>query len=251
MIIKERDSEEFVFIEQHHHAYVSYELIKNLKDSFVKDETYKASLLEAVRLHDCGWRYVDKQPFWNIEENKPYDFTDFPLSAKVMVYEMGINEVEQKDLYAALLCSVHYTKFIMSDSEVDAKIFVEKEKLRQEKIMHQLGRINKHLFEYHYALLQFADSLSLYFCLNDPGVSQDEVHFFFREGIHLPFANTEDKLMPLWDDKGTVHLDPFPFQSSINIELQQKRIHMEDIKRHGLIPCYEANAFETVYITIK
>src|SRR5699024_651196 len=182
LIIRERDYA-FVMIEQHHHAQISAEIIGKWRDYlFHHDPLYK-SVMYAIEQHDCGWRFFDEQPFWNDAEQAPYAFTNFPTMAKSVLYTKGIDEVEALDPYAAVLCSAHYTKFLEKSEHREARRFVERENLRRERILSQLEIESMNIVDQHLALLQFADNISLYLCLNEPGAKKEAEHFFFKRGI--------------------------------------------------------------------
>ncbi|WP_085993568.1 DUF3891 family protein [Oceanobacillus senegalensis] len=253
MIVRE-EKDHFVMIEQDNHAILSSEIMANWKEDLFLGKKKKDSVLFAIKYHDYGWKYFDKQPFWNDRIKAPYTFSDFPLSPKTIVYTHGINEVQKHDRYAALLCSEHYAQFLEDERAVDARRFVQQEKERQKQILLELGEINESLFQFHYGLLKFGDGLSLYLCINEPAVSQENVHSFFQKGIELPThlpSLDETRLSLDWYDKQTVFLDPFPFKTSITIRIPQKRILKKDIHEKGLVSSYEQAPYEEVEIYLK
>ena len=239
MIIRENETE-FIMISQHDHAAVSEKFIERLQENYFPRDDLNNSVLYAIRMHDCGWENFDKEPVWNDEARAPYSFIDFPLAAKTVLYKHGIDEVEKNDSYAALLCSEHYSRFLANESTPEARAFVAYEQARQLTIIDENGR-NNHLFTFHYELLQFADSLSLFLCLNEPGSGKESVHPFFKNGIPLPAALEEQlgkKLELEWLDEGTVACEPFPFQEPIELSIIQKRIPKDSISKHGVRKSY-------------
>ncbi|MEC5425523.1 DUF3891 family protein [Virgibacillus sp. C22-A2] len=247
MIVREHDTE-FVMIEQDNHAQVSGKFIANCQDSLFPGMKYKNSVDHAIFQHDCGWKPVDKQPFWNDQKKTPYSFIDFPTPSKVMLYTSGIDEVEKADSYAGLLCSEHYKRFLMSDMSEDAQLFVEQEKIRQHRIIDSLTEFDAVLFNFHYELLQFCDNLSLYICLNEPG---EDTHPFFKSGIPMPSALdvfSQDKMKLTWEDDRTISLSEFPFHREIDVSFIQKTVTKQAIRNHGLIESYNKAPDEEISI---
>ncbi|WP_156291573.1 DUF3891 family protein [Oceanobacillus salinisoli] len=252
MIVREHDGH-FVMIEQNNHAIISGELMANWKDSLFLGKAHRKSVNYAIKMHDYGWKYFDKQPLWNDQTNKPYTFSDFPISPKTIVYTHGINEIEKNDIYAALLCSEHFSRFIAQESSSHASRFIEEEKERRQRLIASLGELNKRLFNFHYDLLKLGDSLSLYLCLNEPGVTKEDVHFFFRNGIDLPSdidQLSKQVLEPEWKDEHTIVLSPFPFESSVTVRIKQKVVSKTVIRKHGLVHSYENTPYEELELEI-
>ncbi|WP_068677398.1 DUF3891 family protein [Oceanobacillus sp. Castelsardo] len=252
MIVRE-EKDHFIMIEQDNHAIVSGELIKHWKKELLLSNTLMNSVNTAITLHDYGWKYFDKQPVWNDQINVPYDFTNYPLAPKTIIYTHGINEVEKEDTYAALLCSTHYTKFIIQESSSYAESFVEQERRRQKKIIQSLNNFDKNLFDFHYELLKFTDSLSLFFCINRPGVKKDEYHFFFKNGIALPSIDKMKSqiLWPEWKADNTIYIDPFPYEAEVPLKIKQKRVVKNLIKKNGIVNSYEKTPYEIVDLKLS
>ncbi|KAA9026972.1 DUF3891 family protein [Niallia endozanthoxylica] len=252
MIVREQE-DTFILIEQDNHGLVSGEIMENWKKSLFHGEDFWQSVQYAIRYHDYGWKSFDKQPFWNDRGQAPYTFSNYPLSPKTVIYTFGINEVEKHDPYAALLCSKHYSRFLLPDSSQTAVAFIEQEKERQQRIIHRLGEVDKDLFSFHYGMLRFGDDISLYLCLNEPGVLKDKEHFFFQKGITLPKqpGQEESSIMTLqWRNRYTVSVNPFPFEGKISIQWKQKVLSKKDIVKNGLIKSYEKQLYEDVAVDI-
>jgi len=248
MIVRERKGE-FIMIEQDNHAIVSGELMENWNDSLFHGKEFRQSVEYAIRYHDYGWKHLDKQPFWNDQSQAPYTFSDYPLSPKMVVYTYGIDKVEKSDPYAALLCSKHYSRFLLHVSSEDAVSFVKQEKDRQKRILDSFGGVNNVLFNFHYGLLKLGDDLSLYMCLNEPSVSKEKEHYFFRNGITLPLETgdvRQPKMNIKWRDQNTISAYPFPFSDTISIKIKQKVISKNTILANGLIESYQKAPYEEV-----
>ncbi|RYG74195.1 DUF3891 family protein [Lentibacillus lipolyticus] len=252
MIVRERPNS-FVMIEQDNHAHVSGEIMTQWKDSLFPGLHLRQSVEHAIYRHDYGWKPFDRQPFWNDQKQAPYTFIDFPAVPKTVLYKHGIDEVENEDTYAAMLCSEHYKQFMKNDTGESAQTFVQQEEQRQQRIVKMLGGCNEKLFNNHFSLLQLGDSLSLYACLNEPGVDKEDEHPFFKEGIPIPNKLdgwNHDKLAVSWKDDRTIVLDPFPFEKTVSFHLQQKTITKQAIAEHGLMDSYEDAPFEKVYLRL-
>lgn len=241
MIVREH-ANEFVLTKQDDHAQVSGKIITNWRDDLFKTVKLRKSVEYAIYNHDVGWKPIDKQPFWNDQKQEPYTFIDFPTPPKAVFYKHGIDEVLQQDAYAGLLCSRHYMNFLLQETSDEAKAFVEQEKERQQQIIESLSDFDKNAFNFHYALLQHCDSLSLFMCLNEPGVAMKDGHPFFREGIPISSALhgfNENKMELTWKDHDTIAIHEFPFENPLSITLKQKVVTKEAISTMGLIPSYE------------
>ena len=228
---------------------VSGELMKNWKDSLFYGKEFRQSVQYAIRFHDYGWKIFDKQPFWNDQGHAPYTFSDYPLLPKIVIYTFGIHEVEKNDPYSALLCSRHYSRFLLHNPSEEAVAFIKQEKHRQKMIIESFGGLDYDLFNFHYGLLKLGDDLSLYICLNEPGVPKEKEHYFFQNGITLPMKPGDEKQMKMtlkWRDQNTISAYPFPFEERVTIKIKQKAISKKDILTNGLIKSYEKALYKKV-----
>lgn len=242
MIIREYTNE-FVMIEQDHHAHLSGEIAANLKESLTPEKERRKSVEYAIYKHDYGWKLIDKQPFWNDQKQAPYTFVDFPVLPKIVFYKHGIEEVEKVDCYAGLLCSKHYARFLLDDTSKEAQVFVRQEQERQKRIIQSLTDFDQDAFNFHYGLLQLCDNLSLYMCLNEPGTPKEKEHPFFQKGIPIPSSIDglqQDKLNMRWEDEKTILTDELPFDRPLTITLQQKVVDKDSISKKGLIESYHS-----------
>lgn len=236
MIVRER-AKEYVMIDQHHHAEISGQLMRCWKKDLLKTQAALKSVLFAIYQHDCGWKLADKEPLWDDGKLSPYSFTNFPIPLKTLIYQYGIDEVAKEDPYSGLLCSEHYTRFMLHDETDEAKTFVQREKERQEQLIESLPRFDPALFEFHYGLLQLFDNLSLFMCLNEPGMNE---HPFFRNGIPLsPALNQKRKMNVRWTNQKAIQIEDFPFEKAFTVTVKQKIVPKEDIFKKGLNESYK------------
>ncbi|MGJ9460563.1 DUF3891 family protein [Oceanobacillus sp. CF4.6] len=252
MIVREHD-QHFVLIQQDHHAQISGDILKQWKSDYFHGIELRESVEYAAYQHDHGWKEFDKQPFLNDKEKVPFSFFDFPNLPKIILYKHGIDEVQKVDSYAGMLCSEHYKRFLLNNTSLEAQAFVTYEEMRQQTIIDTRNKFNKRLFEFHYSLLQLADNLSLYICMNEPGAEKQNEHSFFKKGIPTNTTLHEfckQKIQLRWLNGHTVVMNDFPFEGPIEVTIKQKVIAKDTIATKGLIESYEEASFEELPITI-
>lgn len=244
----------FVLIEQHHHALIARKIIEKWQNVLWKPTSIYESVLYAIEQHDRAWRLFDREPFWDDLKQAPYQFIDFPNSAKIVMYTKGIDEVEQVDAYAAVLCSAHYSSFLEGSTDAEAKEFVESEKVRQQHLLQELNLSSSIQVSEHLGLLKLADNLSLYLCLNHPGATKEEEHFFFKKGI--PVANSiaewtseTEKLAANWRNQNTIEIGDIPYVEPFPVSFQEKNIAKETIAKKGFLTAYMEASYEQNEVT--
>lgn len=240
MIIYER-TDSFIMIPQHEHAKISGEFAHNWNDKYFQGIERKEEVVLAVREHDRGWIDLDAAPLWNQEKQKPYSFMDYPLEPKLAYYKKGIDEVEKTSRYAGLLCSLHYVSFLKNEEKPVGKKFVEQEEKRQGLLIKECritGESEKSLW-FQLGLLKFCDNLSLYICLNEPGVKKEDEHPFYRNGIPPVFPFTNNKpIQAQWVNPETVILFENPMVKELQVQLTIKVVTKDEILRKGLGQAY-------------
>ena len=245
MIIRET-SDSFIMIRQHDHAWVSGEAIKYFNRTLLKSTDLFDEFVYAAHQHDRSWIGLDHTPIWNDEKQIPFTFSDYPLLPKLAFYKMGLDEIEAANLYAALLCSLHFCSFFAKSKDPHCLQFLQDEASRQKTIRKHLPELDEELLIQHFQLLQLSDNLSLYFCLNEPGVDKENEHPWFREG----FKNTEsfhpgnEKLQARWVNKDEVTFDAFPFEKEFKVNLPYKRVSKRKIEKVGIAEAYEGSEME-------
>lgn len=250
MIIRKRE-EDFVMIEQNHHASISGKLYEWIARHLrIEDKSTHQAIKEAIYLHDVGWEPFDLTPFWNEQSHAPYDFITFPNNIKTVLYKHGIDEVANLNHYAALLCSEHYIRFLQKDVHPLSAQFVENERARQKTLIKQLDDFDENTFLIHYELLQFFDNLSLYICLHETDSSAEDIHYFFKKGIPLPRLYGGGNLQLEWN-KSELLLDYLLFDEPIHIDLTQKLISITQINTNGFISAWNDAKEEEVSIIVK
>src|SRR5690606_13416907 len=122
---------------QHDHAYLSGVISRWFPESMFGHDRIQEVVL-AIEQHDRGWIRLDETPIWNDRHGVPFSFMDYPLPPKLLSYRQGIDEVEEMNMYAGLLCSLHYSSFnhIKNSSLKYCVEFREYETDRQSRMKH-------------------------------------------------------------------------------------------------------------------
>ncbi|MBX6378307.1 MAG: DUF3891 family protein [Clostridia bacterium] len=226
MIVRQRP-DGFTLVAQHDHAQLSGWFASMWGNDRVPAlPAPRQALCLAAALHDVGWLDVDQAPPWNETERRPYSFVDLPSSLRFPAYRAGIDRVEAEDPYAALLCSLHYTSFFLPGSEAAAEpgadAFVAAEQERQARLVAALRRQGRSAevdrAASDLALLKLWDNLSLYVALNEPGVSKEREHPWYRHGfppVTLDATGTAVRFRARWLDERHIAVDPFPLRDEL------------------------------------
>jgi hypothetical protein len=214
-VIVREAPDSFVLVKQHDHALVSGEFARR----WARRPRPLESTLYAIAHHDVAWQGPDAQVRWNEQTGRPYSFVDYPPEPKVRAYKEGLDWLEERDAYAACLCSMHYEtlmrRFGGSEAERD---FAEAEARRQENLRTGMSREELENLEPNLGLLRLCDGLSLFVCLNEPG--DDEAPPPYPGGFELE----GERYRPVWEDRRTLRLDPNPFSGSFGVEIPYHRV---------------------------
>jgi Protein of unknown function (DUF3891) len=209
VIVREKP-DSYVLIKQHDHALAAGELAKH----WARRPRPLESTLYAVAHHDVAWQGPDARVRWSEETGRPYSFADYPPEPKVRAYAEGLDWLEERDPYAACLCSMHYETLVrrFGSSEAEER-FANAESRRQEKLRAGMSEEELENLEYNLRLLRLCDGLSLFVCLNEPG--GDDYPPPYPEG----FEFYGERLQPIWEDRGTLRLDPNPFSGAFDLSI--------------------------------
>lgn len=215
MIVRQRGNQ-FVLTHQHQHALMSGVFAENLEQTIRPfNET-----LYAITHHDVGWIELDQQIRWNERKKRPYSFIDYPLALKLTAYHKGIAEVESKSIYAGYLCSKLYATLMEKVDDPLAEEFVEKERVRRQRMRKYLNLEEKQYLIDNFRLLRFCDDLSLALCLNEPG---QQTHPWFQSGIQYNGNNYNWH----WDGVNKLRLSPNPFKDSFSVQIPYLVVGMD------------------------
>lgn len=246
----------FVMVKQHDHAHLSGQAADHWDISHFKGAEKQQDVAYAIYQHDRSWIGLDETPIWNDRGHVPYSFSDFPLIPKLRFYAWGLDEIEKENPYAALLCSLHYASFFEKATQSDSQAFLMSERKRQERLKqycHLTTSEEEDVLHYHFRLLQFCDDVSLYVCLNEPGVSKEKEHPWYRNG----FKNSEifdrenkQQVIARWMDNQHIVFSPFPFQESFDAQLKIKIVPKEIVREEGIAEAYKSTSWSNRKVTI-
>lgn len=240
MVVYEED-DSFVMTEQHAHAILSEDFAQNWKVELFLDKDKRDSVLYAIAQHDRSWINLDESPIWNDNTNEPYTFNDFPISIKLDFYRKGLNEIEEQNLYAALLCSIHYTGFFPGEIDDNRIIeFIQAEQRRQKRLLKILdvNEADKN-FIFHYNLLKFCDNISLFVCMQEAGATGLSLHNWFKKGLAQPFSfYHEDTFKVEWKSEEKIIVHPYPFKGEFEVEIPLRKVQKAHIKEKGILGAF-------------
>ncbi|PEB50495.1 serine hydroxymethyltransferase [Bacillus pseudomycoides] len=246
MIIRNK-KEELILIRQHDHGFLAGEIAKNMKGDLFEDGFYLKECIAAIYEHDRGWIGLDKTPIWNDARGVPYTFMDCPSSLRFVFYTLGLNEIENSNTYGAVLCSKHFISFPLNQEDKEMVEFYKQELNRQKRILKTLTKEQHTMFDMHYKLLKFCDELSLYACMNEPGVKKLEEVDLFKEGFEgteIFNTITNKPLTAEWIDKEKIRITPFPFESEFKTHVRYKSIKKNTIEKMGIVKADEKAEFQ-------
>jgi Protein of unknown function (DUF3891) len=209
MIVREKP-DSFVLVKQHDHSLASGEFAKH----WAREPRPLGSTLFAIANHDISWREPDARVRWNEETNRPYSFADYPPEPKVRAYTEGLDWLEERDPYAACLCSMHYETLVRRfGSSKEEERFADAETRRQEKLKGGMSGEELENLGRNLGLLRLCDGLSLFVCLNEPGDQANPPPY--PEG----FEYLGQRFWPIWEDRGTLRLEANPFSEDFEIAI--------------------------------
>ncbi|MDR4984741.1 DUF3891 family protein [Bacillus cereus] len=237
MIFREKNEKESILIRQHDHGFLAGEIASKIKEDFFENQEYLMESIDAIYEHDRGWIELDKVPILNDAKNIPYTFMDCPSSLRFVFYMIGLNEIEESNPYGALLCSKHFLSFPLNEEDEEMMSFYRNELERQKRILKTLTKEQYDLFDKHYRLLKFCDELSLYVCMNKPGVKKkDEIDLFKDgfEGTEMFNSKEEKRIQAEWVDEEKIRIAPFPFKTEFHTYVKYKTINKYEIEEKGI-----------------
>ena len=207
MIVRETP-DSYLLVKQHDHALASGEFARH----WAREPRPLESTLYAIAHHDVAWQGPDASVSWNEETGRPYSFTDYPPELKVRAYSEGLDWLEERDPYAACLCSMHYETLVRRFGESEAEVrFADAESRRQARLRAAMSGEELENLGYNLGLLRLCDGLSLFVCLNEPGDDDDPPPYPGGFGL------LGKRFVPVWEDPGTLRLDPNPFSEPFGL----------------------------------
>ncbi len=226
-MIRRRIGDRFFLISQHEHALLSGRLASHFGNAFFDRPVPMAQTIEAVSMHDCGWREHDNRPTLSACGH-PYDVFETPLETALDAWSRAGPMLEGATPYARLLVSLHvmglsgFAAQVSRSRRADFQInrFQHGEAERQELLRRQLnmrldvplklglavlpGIAEEEQLRRNHMILQAMDRLSLVICCHQTPFTQIE-GIVPREGarpLTLRFHRVEE-----W----AVKVEPWPF----------------------------------------
>ncbi|SNC68391.1 Protein of unknown function [Hymenobacter gelipurpurascens] len=255
MIVRATPSS-FICIAQHEHAQVSGQLAEHWQLPYFEGVARRPEVLLAIQEHDRAWIPLDAEPLWNEQAQAPHSFLDYPPAARLQHYQQGITEVEQQAPYAGLLCSLHYTSFPELAKHPLGLQFLAIEAERQQRLKQELqltDAAQTATLEFHKRLLRFADNLSLYLCLNEPGTSKAQEHPWYQAGIPFSdyFSFTHQQLVQVeWPTRHQMHIHPSPFADAFAVSLRYQELPKARLAAVGLGQCFAEAPVEELEVWV-
>lgn len=213
MIVREQPGS-FLLFGQHEHALASGEFARHWRESSQPLE----STLYAVTNHDLAWRELDGHVLWDEKRDRPYSFVHYPAALKLPAQRRGIEAVEERDPYAACLCSMHYARFLTHAKKPEEIEFRDDELDRQRRLRSGMTEEDLANLEHNLQFLRLCDGLSLFACLNEPG-GEDQTPPY-PGGFELGGQSFDLS----WEDEHTLRLDPNPFTQPFGIEFPYQEV---------------------------
>jgi hypothetical protein len=187
----------------------------------------RAEMLDLIHHHDQGWVLADEDPGMDPDTGLPYHLVRTPIELIVQTSRRSPDYNEARGALTGLLSSMHtyglyHGRYGLSDrismdwipaearTRVDAMLEAERE--RQVRLRAELGGHSwatpQRVF-HNYKLLQFFDTLALYFNLKPQGERGDTT---FQ---HVPAAIGDDRSITVRESGGAEYIvDPWPFHGT-------------------------------------
>jgi len=248
MIIRETE-QYFVMTTQHEHGLFSYKAASHFSSHLFLEHYLISDVLTAIKEHDRGWIRLDDTPIWNDELAAPYSFGEYPLLPKLVMYEKGIDEIEQINKYGALICSMHFSSFkpLRQSKQSECIDFIRTETERQERIKAALSYPDEGIVRRHFKLLQLSDEISLYVCFNHPGVDKANEHPWYKEGFETMIDG--QKIHAHWVSSHEIAISPFIFEQQFTATIQSKHVDKHLINQIGINAAYKQTGWTEQEIT--
>lgn len=202
-------------------------------DEFERPEPFD-EVIYAISHHDWGWNEYDAEPIFDATSGYPCGLGTVPVPGGMDTSSRSPDINEAHHAYSGLLSSMHswglynarygFTAFAIQPGgptsvvrppaiKQAADAMLESELTRQEKLKAILaadpetaGWIEEKRLFANYKLLQFCDTVALYFNLRHAATHGEEVY------IHVPKSPDEDATVTLEPlGGGRYRLTPFPF----------------------------------------
>ena len=163
------DGDSWLLVRQEDHAALAADLLSHWQADGVPDRPTRATLLDATRLHDCGWLDEDDRPSVDPALGAPWDFVHLPISRRQAVWLRAMTRLDDRPHIAALVAHhalTAYNRFERDPAWGGFFRTMASERDRRVSALAQDGRsgVAFDSFLRDYALLRLADLVSLTLC---------------------------------------------------------------------------------------
>lgn len=256
MIVRETP-DRFILINQNDHAHVAGILAAHWHADYFPGPERRASVELAVHHHDLAWILPDQHEAWDAGNQRYYSFVDFPLAPKLGHYVRGIEQALALDAYAGLLCSMHYATFPEMGSTEAGQAFQQAEQARQAHLRSELQLhtpLQLQQLQDQLLLLKCCDSLSIYLCINEPGVGKAQEHPWYRQGLphtsSFPFAEGRN-IQVGWRSLHTVEISPFAFDQAFAVHLPYRQVAKAGLRETGGLQALQQAPYQDYLVHLE
>ena len=200
------DPPEFRIITQPDHAHLSGTLLSLWMKDGLLDHPRREDLLFAAREHDNGWREADAAPRYDAIRQRPYDFSSFPSTERLEIWQRGIGRFSRERPYVALLIAHHAQSLYRQAAAVPDGWHQYQSSLDEsQQDWFDRAATDPLELEQDYRFLQTADLLSLAACDR------------WEEPL-------DTSLVRAFVIESTLQLSPFPLAGSTTVQVPCRRI---------------------------
>src|SRR5262249_17624057 len=159
---------DYWFVPQPAHAALAGDIAAKLRPELFG--TIDPTIARCIALHDAGWSAADAAAIQalrssKISKTRPLSFLDVDPAEAVNAWTGSIETTEKFARIGGYLVSCHFTRLAETygKDRPEARPFVERERMRQQRILATWNEAKERLDRWVDAL-QFCDLLSLYLC---------------------------------------------------------------------------------------
>jgi hypothetical protein len=172
-----------------------------------------------VALHDLAWADADREPRFDPESGGIVSFTGWTDEDREPLQTAGLDLLERISPFAALLGSLHYSRFL--DPEEFPR-FAAQERERRARLREQLGiEPDSPAVERARLLLRHLDYVSLFLCLTGP-TTTGAPDWLTPELVGVAPDGRRYELR--WSTEDTVHCAPFPFRRPFVVSVPYRKV---------------------------